>query len=81
MHQTAASLERRVQRLEAIARAEQAELLETAKWFFGLPLEEQLREWDSIQPELRAQGFSEVDLAQGREVLVTYYEVPLGELR
>jgi hypothetical protein len=72
-------LERRIQRLETQTRLERAELMAEARRFFALPLATQLAEMESIAPELRAEGFTDADLADMRAALIRYYRPLEGD--
>jgi hypothetical protein len=80
------SHERRLQALErqiirrfateagAPYRLSAGDILDEARHFFGLSLEQQLAEVDAFADELRTQaGFSDADLAHVREILTRHY--------
>jgi hypothetical protein len=84
----ARSLDARLARLEAHEHDRQAqmlaataaqygvtrdELLEEARVFFALPLAAQLATIDQYEADLRAEGFTDADLAHMRATLTRYY--------
>jgi len=64
---------RRLERLERAHLDELADALEAGRWFFALPLPEQLGEIEAHTSLLHDNGFTDADLEDMRATLIQHY--------